>query len=983
MKKLISFSVHHPLSVIMLTLALVMCGILCIFSINTDFLPVLSSRHLIICTKYQGITPSEIEEMITIPEEEAFSSLKGLKKMESVSRDSLSIISIELKWGTDIDLALVQCREIIDSCYPSLPSGCEKPEVFEKNTQKDTVKIAVIPLDEDLNNAEILCRTEIKPILQRLTGVSSVKITGGKKEQIEVLVDKDEADARNLTLQEISDIIAYSNFEYPAGTITEGENDLSIKTDGLYKNIKEILQTPLLYNNGGILDLASIAKVKRAHKKQDSFFMLNGKECIQLSVQKQNDASPVKVSKAVKSELKELEQSFSSYLKFQIIEDRSEELKNSLFQLCISALCSFFITSAVVFFFLNSLRLSLLLSFIIPLTALFSIIILYITGNTLNIMSLSGIAIGIGMVIDCSAVAIENIQEKKIKNQNEKEDQIIKAVNEISSSNIASSLTTILVFLPVFFMEGLTGELFSSMATAISAAIASSCLFSFTLVPAIFTVISKNNIPLTKDKQIFKTAEIQYQKQLSLFFKKKHLLVFICLICLAAGFFTLKTRRFSLLPELTANAVEAEIAFPSDSSISMLKIEAQNLYEKLSELQQIKSISISGGIENDDFSHLCRADKTREQLTVSVIFNKPEKTSIQAFKKLLLESFPDAAVYSSNSLLSQILTTGPKRFLLTAQNRENCNYETNKICAQNAGCSVIPDSYITEHVFTPDRISSSRFSITAVYTASIIRNAIEGVESCNYYENGKAIPIIVKFQDGQIDNIDNLEMLKVKLENQSIPMHVLGKFSTRKQESILYRYNKKYAKLIQTGKGNFPAKNLTDLQKIQAEELWGGSSVLLCVVFLLLYLVLGAQFESFIIPLLLLLTLPPALSGAFIFLTATGKNLDINSVIAMVVLFGTVVNNSIILYERCRAENEIFSQSSIIDACSSKLKTLLLTNGTTICSLIPFAFDPKNTSSQASVAITIIGGMIFSLVISIFVIPVLLKPLLCVKRTDK
>ena len=331
MKKLIEFSVQHPLSVIMISLAIILCSLICVFSINTDFLPAIRARHIIICTKYSGIKPAEIENMVTIPAEEAFSSLKGVKIIEAVSRDSVSVITIELKWGTDIDLALIQCREIADSLYPSLPFGCEKSEVFEADTHKSAIKIAVIPKDGNLSEARRICQNEIKSVLQKISGVSSIKITGGQKERIEVTVDKDSLDARNLTLQEISTSIACSNFEYPAGTISEGEKDFSIKTDGLYKTLEEISRTPIKFaplqnNQGGILELGAISKIGRGLEKQDSFFLFDGKECVQIAVQKRNDANPIKISEEVKNELNNLRESFGSYLDFQIMEDCSESL---------------------------------------------------------------------------------------------------------------------------------------------------------------------------------------------------------------------------------------------------------------------------------------------------------------------------------------------------------------------------------------------------------------------------------------------------------------------------------------------------------------------------------------------------------------------------------------------------------------------------------------------------------------------------------
>ena len=299
MKKIIYFSAKHPVSVFMLYLAIILTSVLCCISINLDYLPAIKCRNLTVSTKYQGISASEIEEMVTIPIEEAFSALKGLKKMESVSRDSHSIISIELKWGTDADMALAESREIIDTCYAVLPSGCEIPEVTENIKEKNTMTIAVIPENANLEYVRDACENEIKPFLQKINGISWIKISGGRKEEIHVLADKNFLEGKNITLQEVSDTIAQANFEFPAGIIQTEKNEFSVKTSGLYTSISDIQETPLKYDDKGILYLKDLAEIKKSFGPINSFFLSNGKECVEIAIKKRIDASPIRISKEI------------------------------------------------------------------------------------------------------------------------------------------------------------------------------------------------------------------------------------------------------------------------------------------------------------------------------------------------------------------------------------------------------------------------------------------------------------------------------------------------------------------------------------------------------------------------------------------------------------------------------------------------------------------------------------------------------------
>ncbi|QTQ17207.1 efflux RND transporter permease subunit [Treponema parvum] len=985
MKKLIGFCVYHPISVLMLTLAAVLTGILCVFSLTTDFLPVISGRNMIVSTEYKGISAAEIEEMVTIPVEEAFASLKGLKKTESVSRDGLSVVSIELKWGSDIDMALVQSREIIDACFQSLPSGCGKPEVRETDLQKSTMTIAVIPLDEDLKYARYSCINHIKPFLQRITGVSSVNVSGGEEEQIDVLVGKELSQSKNLTLEEIAGILASYNFEYPAGTLTDGEKELSVKTNGLFTSLKNILETPLQYNNGGVLNLSSIASVQKGTKEKKTFFLLNGKECICISIQKRSDASPLSVSRQIKKQINNLNATLGEYFKFEIIEDRAEYLSSSLKQLCISAFFSFIVTVAVVFFFFKSFILSFLLASVIPLTSIFAIIVLTISGQTINVMSLSGIAIGIGMVIDCSAVAIENIQSKNTSGKRAQAKTVIQAVAEISSSNTGSCLTTIIVFVPFFFIKGLSGELFTSMAIAITSSITASWLLSFTLVPAIYTLLNKNGSACFTEQGFVLKAKKLYEDQLTSLFRKKIKAAVLCVFCLFAGAICVQTQKFSLLPSLASDTVSVDLTFPSGITLENLKDKAVFITNKLFEQKSIKAVAVSGGVEDSDTVLLSSPKINRERIHFDVFFNKPDLNYEDHISNVFASAGFDSFSVSSSDLLSEVIKTSRNQFLFTSENRSSL-----KASMQNVGKAdfkIFPDSFDSEYVFTPDRIALSRFSLTALYSASITRSAIEGVESSIFYQDGKNIPIVVKYKKDDISSLRDVENLIVKIGQTSVPLHVLGGFSQQQNEKILYRYNRRAAKIFvpqdqklsQLKINGFECENL---KKQEIKELWGDSTFLLIVVFVLLYLVLGSQFESFLIPVLLLAALPAALSGAFIFLTIFQKNPDINTVIAMVVLFGSVVNNSIILYEKCSQE-KVSTEQDIIKCCVSKLKALLLTNLTTIISLIPFAVDLKNTSTQSTVALTIIGGMIFSLALSLFIFPLLLLPVLKRKNLSK
>jgi multidrug efflux pump subunit AcrB len=284
---------------------------------------------------------------------------------------------------------------------------------------------------------------------------------------------------------------------------------------------------------------------------------------------------------------------------------------------------------------------------------------------------------------------------------------------------------------------------------------------------------------------------------------------------------------------------------------------------------------------------------------------------------------------------------------------------------------MVPLLTMTESVFTPDRLAAARFSVSAQYMAATARNTLEGAAAVSYYEKGKEIPLIIKIRDEDIRSIEDLENTLLPLENSLAPLRTLGAITEVNSEKVLYRYNRRDAKQISAPvqAGQWAAYDLESPGADELGEMARSSIFLLAVTVLLLYLTMGAQFESFIIPLLLLIALPPAFSGAFLFLLLSNNSLNINSIIALIILFGVSINNSILLYESCISVKTI-NENSIVGSCRNKLQAILITNITTIIALVPFAVDPLHTNTQASLSIAVIGGLLFSLVLVLTVVPV-------------
>jgi multidrug efflux pump subunit AcrB len=988
MKRLIGFSVRHPVSVLSALTALSLLGALCAFIIPVDFLPAMSSRKLLVAAEYPGVPASEMRSMVTVALEDTFASLRGLKSSSSVSRDGISLLSLELHWGSDIDLALTESRELIDLCYESLPSGCMKPQVFRNDSARmDDITLILIPLDGDLRYGRHIAETDIKPRLQRLSGTAGVSISGGEEEEIQLRFYRAALESRGLSLSDAAEVVSAANFEYPAGTIREGERELGVKTAGLWKSLEEIGNTPLFYNEGGLIRAGDLADLVRTSRKREAFFLYKGMEAIRIGIRKKAGASPLPLSAGVKREIEILKNLYGKWYEFEISSNTADSVAESLLSLLFSALASILAAEAVVYLFFRSFKLSLLITGIIPLSTLFAILVLKLCGQSLNVMSLSGISIGIGMVIDASAVTVENIRRELGRKTAEPLTAVIARGTEATIlSNFASSLSTVIVFTPVFFIGGLLGELFTGMAIGLIASISISCLLSFTYIPALSVFLpSPAGDRVAEDPRIALAVE-KYENLLLYLLKKPRYALIPLAVCLVTGvlsFFFIERR---LLPKLSSKSLSWEIDFPPGTSLEAMHRSAVEIHRELREESWIRDLEISGGIEHDDYQSLALLDEGFEKLRITARLGISAEKGREKIAALFAGDSYRISFGKSRDILSRLLDLKGDLTILRAGSPEEVRTlaEAQAKALVDRGFSFAPDALRAGPVFSPDRLALSRFSVSTRYTASAARDSLEGVYASSYYEGGREIPLLVKLRDEDMGSLEDLKniLIPVTAEGSSLPLRFFGFFTEERREDVLFRYNRRDAKEI---RGPIPREAGLDLVspgREEIDEMTKNGVFLLVVTGILLYLSMGAQFGSLTVPLVLLAAIPPACSGAFLSLLLTRHSLDSNSVIALITLFGVSINNSILLYESCAGKDpdkdpceypgKEPETGGIAGNCAKKLRAILITNLTTLIALLPFTADPLGINAQASLAVALIGGLTCSLVLVLTVVPVCL-----------
>lgn len=977
MKNLIKYSVEHPISIMMYFLLTIILGAISVFALNIGFLPETKERHILLSTEYIGVDAGEVQTLITAPLEEALSSLKGIKNCESVTREGLSLIKAELKWGTNIDLALIEAKSIVDAAMETLPQDCPMPNVQKLNlSQNEKIKICVIPKNSDIRLATNFCNEELKTKLLELDGIAEIKILGGQDEEIQVTVESEKVAFYGVSLENIAQSLNASNYEYPAGTIQIGENDILLKTQGLYKNFDDILNTSLKCDNGGTLKLRDLASVEKVPSEFDSFVLYNSRRGVQVEIVCKSSYSPIKLSSKIRARISEMNESYGGKFEISITEDASKNILSSIKSLLLSALAGIIITIALLYFFLRSAKIAAIIASVIPFSIFFSLFILFATKRSINLISLSGITICLGMIIDNSIVAVLGIA-REIKNSPAKsiaefQSSTIAGLEKILLSNSASTLTTMIVFLPLFFIDGILGEIFCDLSVTVISGMAFSLLFSFTIIPAAAILFLRQEFFKIKS-EASKTLEKKYRRILDKTLDIKILPAAIVAISILASLVFLLPLKKELQPKSAQNDFLVQINFPSEISVKKIFSQGKILTEKIQNLKTARNILCVGGIQKDDFIELSNPQVFPERLLLKIESKEIKKCKKQVQE--ILENFSSEFHFiESEDLISNHLAI-KSDLLFLGDDAKKLQVDT-RDTFENFSPNYFTDGILFS--FDAERISKHGMSRGAISLA--VRNTLEGIECLPYYENGKEIPLKIKFPKSEFTSERTLGAMPIFSDDGILPLSTFGKFLDAKSEAILYRYNKKDAKIIATEEQHkikslapfLQKNNFLSLKKKSLEEIFSSGAALLVLVLALLYCLLGAQSESFSLPLIFLLALPPAFFGAIFFLALFFRSLNINSILALVVLFGTSVNNSIILCEgverkTCRKENA--ARKSIIDGAAEKLNMILVTSATSIAALIPFAFVFPSKNPQSSMSLAIIGGLLFSAAAVLLIIP--------------
>ncbi len=1026
----------------------ILLGCMSFSRLKVELFPNVSYSQITVSTQYQGASPEEIENLITIPVEETVGTVSGVKKVESYSREGKSIVLISFHWNTDMNLAALRVREKLDLIMDRLPREAQDPVITKFNPFQKPVAVLNLSGNLSLEELRVTAKEMIKDQLEKIEGVASVEVIGGREREIKVLVDHKRLQASGYSLLNVVDSINGANLDYPAGAIEDNYYEYLLRVVGRFQRVDDIGKVPLFFDAkderykyltqlqsqeqegrptasatrhgdlkgvkvGQIVLLKDVAQVEDGFKEVTSYSRYNFADSVQININKQSDANTIAVSNRIKAQLLELKQMVGQGVQIDLIYDESEFIRNAINSMTQSGMIGTLLAFIVLLFFLKSARQALIMTCIVPISVLAIFIFMYLFHVSLNIMSLGGIVLSIGTLVDCAIVVIENIARVQPEYRDRRE-AAIKGAEEVYLSITASTLTTIAVFIPVIFIEGLAGQFFKELAITVTCGQLASLGVSVSLIPVLFLKFGgRRRIRFGQHSVLTETAVVETRarrlKKIGSLFP-----VFSLLLCVGIAFLIFLTARIfphlekQLLPHVDQKEFLVSVRTPSGTPVERTNGYMKRIEDKIKDFPGLKRVLVRIGSDESKTTEVHALKDNEGEIRVLLDESVPATQTVVDTLRGRIDADPSLASLKvrfdarENVLEDNALLEKPVKILVQGYDLTNLKQVSQGVLKslQNIpGITDIETSLEDSHPETRITVNRDTAAILGLHVrdvALLARTAVHGQKATEFRHEGEETDITVKLADKDTQSFEQVRELNVyspalkrmvPLKQVALVSHALGpeeiyrleqsrtvKITANVKDRSLQDVEKDIDRLIA---GSSPPAEITVTPAGEDEEVkksFQNLSMALGLSVVFIYMILAAQFQSYLQPLIILTMIPLSLIGVIWTLFLTGKGLNVIAVLGCIMLGGIVVNNGIILMEFITQQvaRKRPAVEAAWEAVRIRLRPILMTSLTTILGLLPIAFGiGQGAQIQAPMAVVVIGGLMIALVLTILVIPVL------------
>jgi HAE1 family hydrophobic/amphiphilic exporter-1 len=1007
--KLTDLSVRRPVTIAMIFLMVILLGVVSLNKLNPDLFPELDLPMALVMTSYQNVGPEEIENLITRPLEGTIGTVNGLKNIQSLSQQGSSLIFVEFAWGTDMNFAVTQMRDKIELISTYFPSEADKPMIIKMDPNMMPLMVMGISGDSDLATLDKIATDVIQPGLEKVEGVASVSISGGVKREIRISAIPQRLQAYGVSLEQIINQLRLENRNASVGSIEEGLKEQMLRVVGEFSSVQDIEDMQIPLTTGGYVRLAELARVEDTVKDNNQFVYMNGEPCIQVAIQKQTDANTVRVSEGVKEALAKLQQDLPQNLKVNVAMDQADYIRLSLDQVKSNALSGAALAILILFLFLRNIRSTLIIGTAIPISILATFTLLYLGGLTLNIITLGGLALGVGMMVDNAIVVLENIYRYRQEGHSRSE-AAKKATDEIGLAVTASTLTTIVVFVPIVYVEGLASQVFRPMALTVAFALLASLFVAITLVPMLSSKILK--VESREAKRGFFSKIFQgwsrllvgldqlYRRVLAWAIRHRKTVVVSTLLLFIVSIAVIPFVGMEFMPKQDTGQYSVNITLPNGTAVQETERVTKLVQKYIEELPEHEWAIYAIGVSGDMIS----TGGTTEKATISgKLKDKSERVrhidQVMDELRVKCAGIPGAEIEIASM---DVMTTGQQSISIGLSGD---NLEVLKIFAETVaervrsieGTREVTTSFEEgrpEIHLKLQREKAEQYGISTTQLSSLLATAISGTTATQYHEGGEEIDVRVVIDQEYSKNINNLESLMVASPTGAlVPLRDVAVIETVKGPTQIIRDNQSRWVSV-TGEISGRPLNVVmqDIQTVLSDlpipagvqlefggankemiEAFQDLSLALILAIILVYMVLASQFEGLLYPFIIMFSIPPTLIGVVFSLLFTGRTLNITSFIGIIMLAGIVVNNAIVLVDyinTLRRRDGMLREEAILKAGPTRLRPILMTSLTTILALIPLCLGiGEGAELSAPMTTVVAGGLAFSTLITLVLVP--------------
>lgn len=975
----------RPVTVIMALLCLIVFGISSVFNATLEQMPDTDQPMMMIMARYDGAGPEDMDELVTQPIEDEVSTLEGVKSMSSTTSDGSTRIMLEYDYDQDMDEAYNDLTKAMDSIR-DLPDDAEI-SIREMNSNANANMMLSISHDTQTNLYDYVDQT-IVPEFEKLSTVASVDTMGGSSEYIRVELRPDLMEQYQVSLSNISSAMSAANISYPSGDAVAGNLELSVTTNMENDTLEDLLRVPITTSAGKLVYLGDVAEIYEAEEQQGGVSRYNGQETISISITKQQSDTAMELSSDVTEVVKALEADDSD-LHIEIVRDEADSILSSLMDVAETMVLAVLISMVIIFVFFGDYKASLIVGSSIPTSILVTLIVMTSMGFSLNIITMSGLVLGVGMMVDNSIVVLESCfratAAAKDKGVLGYAKAALEGTNIVVQSIIGSTVTTCVVFIPLVFLNGMTGQMFGAMGYTIVFSMCASLLSAMSVVPLTYMMykpIERERAPMSRPVERLQNL---YRKVMPVLLKHKALVLGASVAILAATYFL-------------ASGMETELMTSDDTGTISVSIETRpGLLSDLADEMLAKAESIVASHEDVE-SYMLRYNNDSGSITAYLKDDRKMDTEdiVSQWENEMADIDNCTIEVEASTSMSFMGRNRGYEVILKGTQYDELQELSNKIVNEMIARDDVKNVHSSIENTAPvvaikvDPVTASAEGLTAAQIGSMVKQMLDGEEIATLDIDGNEISVKAEYPEDEYRTVPQVERIILKKSNgESVALSDVAEVYFKDSPSSISKEDKAYQITITadyTGANvktaidnEVIAPNLTGTitlgtnsrDRMMAEEFSGLYQAIAVAVFLV-FVVMSAQFESPKFSFMVMTTIPFSLVGSFGLLKLTGVTISMTSILGFLILVGTVVNNGILYVDTVNQYRMTMPlQTALIEAGATRLRPILMTSLTTILSMLPMAmaFGSSGSTTQG-LAIVNIGGLTAGVLVALFILPI-------------